>query len=318
MNNKPTTRTFSPSGSPAPRKTQGKKRPSATAASAPAMRTRGAARKGLQRIESKKRRRRTLTMLYALLGVEILAAIFTSPALTVQKVRVTGLETLPEAEQTQTLQALAVPHATNLLRVPFQRLRRDANALPWVGNATVPHSWGRAVTVNVTPRKPMFALKVGAQWYETDAARIPIRLARPTVINHLPHVVLHQETLVQPGFAVRDSGLEGAVRVLQLLPQNSSDSMQEKGVKIAKIVIDQSDNICLNMRDGMEFKFGQADDLTAKVVLVKRIYAKDPGIGQMLASINLTSPSAPACTPRAITVSPLIPGTLPLTGNVTQ
>lgn len=317
MNNKPPSRAFSPSGSHSPRKAQGKTRRSGMDADAPPRKAHGVVRKDLRPTERKKRRRRTLRFLYAVLAVEMVFAIFTSPALTVERVSVQGLETLPEAERAQTLQTLDVPRATNLLRVPFRRLRQEANALPWISNAHVPHSWGRTVTVNVTPRQPLFALKVGAQWYETDAGRIPMRIARPTVINHLPHVVYHQEIIVQPGFAVQDPALEGAVHVLQMLPQNTPASMQENSVKIAKIVIDQSDNICLNMRDGMEFKFGQSDDITAKVALVKRIYAKDPGIGQMLASINLSSPSAPACTPRAIQVSPLLPGTLLLPGNVT-
>ena len=316
MNNKPPSRAYSPSNGHAPHKSQGKK-PRSGRGAGQATKTHGVIRQGIRPAEKKKRRRRTLRLLYTVLAVELVAAIFTSPALTVEKARVVGLETLPEAERAQTLQAVDVPRATNLLRVPFQRLRQQANALPWVSNAHIPHSWGRTVTIDVTPRQPFFALKVGAQWYETDATRVPIRIARPTVINHLPHVVYHQEIVVQPGLAVQDPALEGAVHVLQMLPQNTPAAMQENGVRIAKIVIDQSDNICLNMRDGMEFKFGQSDDLTAKVALVKHIYAKDPGIGQMLASINLSSPSAPACTPRAVAVSPLIPGTPPLWGNVT-
>ncbi len=315
MNNKPPSRAYSPSNGHAPHKSQGQK-PRSGKGAVPATKTHGVINKDVRPAEKKKRRRRTLRLLYTVLAVEIVVAICASPALTVEQVRVRGLETLPETERAQTLQALDVPRATNLLRVPFRRLRQEANALPWVSNAHVPHSWGRTVTIDVTPRQPFFALKVGAQWYETDTARVPIRIARPTVINHLPHIVYHQEIIVQPGSAVQDPALEGAVHVLQMLPQNTPASMQENGVRIAKIVIDQSDNICLNMRDGMEFKFGQSDDITAKVALVKHIYAKDPAIGQMLASINLSSPSAPACTPRAVQVSPLIPGTPSLLGNV--
>ena len=321
MNNKPTTRAFSPSspsGGNAPRKSHSKTRRGGAGASASAMKAHGVMQQGPRPAELRRRRRRTVRMLYAVLGIEIIAAVFTSPALTVDKVRVKGLETLPEVERAQTLQALTLPRSTNLLRVPFQRLRRGANALPWVSEAGVPHSWGRAVTVNVTPRRPLFACKVGTEWYEMDSSRVPIRIARPTVINHLPHVVLHQEIVAQPGFAVQDTALAGAIHILQMLPQNSANTVQENRVNIAKIVIDQSDNICLNMRDGMEFKFGQADDLAAKVALVRRVYAKDPAIGQMLASINLSSPSAPACTPRAAEGSPLLPGMPLLPGNVTQ
>lgn len=314
MNHKPTNRTFAPAGSHAPRKpqgkTQGKKQRTGAKSAVPVRKAHGVVRKGIRPAELRERRRKTLKLLYAALMAEIVFAVFTSPALTIREVRVRGLDALPETERAQTLQTLNVPHGTNFLRAPFARLRRDANALPWVDDAHVPHGFGRIVTVNVTPRQPLFVLKAGTQWYETDAARVLIRAARPGVATRLPRVIYQQEMMAQPGMALHDPALEGAVRILQALPQNSGEAMQENGVKIAKIVIDQTDNICLNMRDGMEFKFGQADDLAAKVALVKHIYAKDPGIGQMLASINVSSPSAPACTPRPIQMSPLLPGAL--------
>ena len=52
------------------------------------------------------------------------------------------------------------------------------------------------------------------------------------------------------------------------------------------------------MRDGLPFHFGQPEDMDAKIKLTQAIYGKDPRIADSLASVNLTSPAAPACTPR--------------------
>ena len=64
------------------------------------------------------------------------------------------------------------------------------------------------------------------------------------------------------------------------------------------------------MRDGVAFQLGQPDDVDAKIALVNRIYAREPNIGQTLASVNLTCPSAPACTPRVAQALPSAAGPL--------
>ena len=311
MDNKPT-RYTSPTGNARPmaHKSGKKQRKRGSAKSSANIQRRMAAR-GPRPAEIRERRRRTLLALYAVLGIEIGFALLTSPALAIRKVRVYGLEGLPPVEQEQTRRALEVAQSVNWFRAPLRRLREDTRSLPWVRLASVERSYSNTLFARVTPRQPFLALKVGPTWYETDADGVPIRVARPDVASRLPHVVLQQEWAIHAGYPVGDPALTASIQILQ-------EWQQEHSARMAKIVIDQSGNICLNMRDGMKFQIGQAEDVAAKIALVKNIYARDPGIGQMLASVNLSCPSAPACTPRVAQPPPLIMGPLPPSGNVVQ
>jgi cell division septal protein FtsQ len=311
LDKKPMPRTFHSGNARPATHRPGKERRRRAAAFAPANSQRRMASRGPRPAEVRKRRHRVLITLYAVLGAEIGFALLTSPALAIRKMRVYGLADLPLWEQEQTLRALQIGSATNWFRAPLRRMREDTRGLPWVRATSVERSYSWTLFARVTPRQPFLALKVGPTWYETDADGVPIRIARPDVAKRLPHVVLQQERTVHNGLPLGDPALTAGIQILQ-------EWTQEGTVHIAKIVIDQSGNICLNMRDGMKFQIGQAEDVAAKIALVKNIYARDPGIGQMLASVNLSCPSAPACTPRAAQTAPLLMGPPLLPGNVVQ
>lgn len=107
----------------------------------------------------------------------------------------------------------------------------------------------------------------------------------------LPLVTLSRPMTVQPGIPLNDTALSAAIGILQ-------SAQREKLVRIAKIEVDQSDNICLNMQDGVAVQLGQAEDFAKKLALVERIYTWEPDIARRLIAINLSSPAWPAYTPR--------------------
>ncbi len=242
-------------------------------------------------------RSRVLLGLYAVLCVEAGAALLTSPALAIKHVRVRGLDSLPPDERQATLQTLALPRALNWFRVPLGRLRANTSSLPWVQAASVERSYSGTLFVRIAPRQPFVALKIGPTWYEADRDGVPIRPARIAIASRLPRVVMQAARPVQMGVPVGDAALNASLEILQKTTQESSSS-------ILKIVVDQSDNMCLNMRDGVQFQLGQADNIAAKIALVNGIYAREPNIGKTLAAINISCPSAPACTPRVAQALP--------------
>lgn len=242
-------------------------------------------------------RSRVLLGLYAVLCVEAIVALLTSPALAIKTMCVRGLDSLPVEEQQATLQTLALPRALNWFRVPLGRLRANASGLPWVQTASVERSYSGTLFVHIAPRQPFLALKIGPAWYEADRDGVPIRPARIAVASRLPRVVMQAARPVQMGVPVGDVALNASLEILQKTTQESSSS-------ILKIAVDQNDNICLNMRDGVQFQLGQAENIPVKIALVNGIYAREPNIGKTLAAVNISCPSAPACTPRVAQALP--------------
>ncbi len=112
-------------------------------------------------------------------------------------------------------------------------------------------------------------------------------------VPRLPLIVLNRPESVRPGVPFQDAALTAAIQILRSARQ---DSM----VRIAKIEVDQSDNICLNMQDGLSIQFGQVEDYPSKYALVRRIYSREPDIARKLVAINVSCPSFPACTPRSL------------------
>ncbi|HZO91053.1 MAG TPA: FtsQ-type POTRA domain-containing protein [Chthonomonadaceae bacterium] len=285
-----------------------------------------------------RRRRRALAVLYLLLGALLLTVAFTSPALSVKRIRLEGAEGLPAAEAEATVRAAALPPGINWLRAPVRALAARLRALPWVRTAQVTRRFPNTLQATITVRQPCVLVQTDAGLFEVDAEGVPIRPARKEMAGEskpvpsaplpfslpasvgkllwvdagpeaerlldtpeppaaervgarLPLVALAGARAVQLGVALDDPALTAAIQIWQ-------SARQDKMVRIAKIEVDQSGNICLNMLDGIPIQLGQAEDLPTKLALVRRIYAREPNIARRLVAVNLSCPSWPACTPR--------------------
>lgn len=236
-------------------------------------------------------RRRVLTVLYVALAVELMAAALASPALHVRRVRLEGIQGLEASEVALTLNAAALPTKTNWLRAPVRTLEQRLRALPWVQTAQVRRSLPDVIAAHIVLRTPRVIAQTSAGRFEVDAGGVPIRLAPAPPAAQEPLVVLDRSRAVRPGIPFNDDLLLATIQVY--------DSCRKMPmVRIAKIEVDQSDNICLNMQDGVTVQFGRTDALTAKLALLRRIYTREPDIAQRLVAINLSCPTWPACTPR--------------------
>jgi cell division septal protein FtsQ len=248
-------------------------------------------RRGGSAAEVRRTRRRALFVLSALLVIECGAAALTSPAVTIREIRLTGITALPTAESANVLLATQVPPGSNWFRVPTSRIAARLTAMPWVAAATVEKRFPDRIYVNVAPREPAAILRSGMQAVETDAEAIPIRPARAEVAASLRQVVLPDGYAFTYGRPIQDDGVRAALYILR-------STQADTTVPIAKIEVDQSDNLCLNMRDNTPIRLGQAEDLDAKLGQVRRICRSQPNLAKSFVAINLTCPSKPACTPR--------------------
>ena len=236
-------------------------------------------------------RRNTLSVLYIALGVEIIAALLTSPRLSIKQVAVRGTNGLPDAEAQSVQSAAKIPDGTNFFRAPVGPLEARLRKLPCVASASVSRRFPDSLNTKITLRQPVVIAETSAGQFETDAGGVAIRPARPEMENRLPHIVLQRPRDVQAGTTFADSALDAAILTLRTLKNDPA-------LPSAKIEVDRNDNLCLNMQDGLKVRFGSPEETDAKIKLVLDIYHREPTIARRLLAVNLSCPSWPACTPR--------------------
>jgi cell division protein FtsQ len=237
-------------------------------------------------------RRRVVAALYTLLLIECAAAALTSPAVAIREVRVSGAETLPIAEADAVSRAAQIGPGSNWFRLRSAPIAARLAAMPWVARVSVEKRFPDRCYVRVTARQPAAVVQFGGQLAEVDASAIPIRPARPEVTGRLRRVVLPPGVGLVYGALIQDDGARAALRILQ-------DTADDMTVRIAKIEVDQSDNLCLNMHDNTAIRLGPAEDLDVKLSEVRRLCRNTPDLAKSFSAIDLTCPAKPACTPRA-------------------
>lgn len=250
-------------------------------------------------------RRQVLFSLYAVLAGEVIAIAFTTPLLQIQRIQVSGAEKLPGAEAESVHEAAALPNGTNFLLASAGRMQDRVRALPWVRSAVVHRRFPHTVTVDLTLREPVAQVVTSGGRWEVDRDGLPIRNLRAGMIGQLPMIVWQHPTVVKPGTPFGDHALQSALALSRWV-------QKETFLHLAKIEVDQSDNICLNMKDGIPIKFGPDTELDSKQTLVANLYRREPDIARRLQQIDISCPSDVACTPRVILPVPasnaLLPG----------
>jgi cell division protein FtsQ len=238
-------------------------------------------------------RRQILFTLYAVLAGEVVAAAFTTPLLQIRHIQVRGVGSLPQMEIARVDEAVGLPHGTNFLLASSSQVQTRVRALPWVRSATVHRRFPQTVTVDLSLREPVAQVQTTSGRWEVDSSGIPIRTVRSEMAGRLPIVAWQRPTVVKAGTPFGDHALQTALSLFRW-------AQGESGVHVAKIEVDQSDNICLNMKDGIPIKFGPDTDLESKQTLVANLYRREPDIARRIQQIDVSCPSDVACTPRVV------------------
>ena len=247
--------------------------------------------------EIRRTRQRVLLFLYMVLGVEAAFALLTSPVFSIKHTAIKGTEGLPAAEASAVTSAVTLKPGINWFLTPVDRLQKNLATLPWIRSAKVSRHLPDRLDMQILQREPIVIVEAGARTFEVDAQGTPIRAARPEVENRLEHIVLEGHPEAQPGFPLSSQGVLTAIQIFRTL---GSDPM----VRIAKIQVDQNDNLCLNMRNGIRFLFGRNEKIETKIDLMRRALKSEPELAARVAEVNLSCPEAPACTPRIVQTPP--------------
>jgi cell division protein FtsQ len=207
----------------------------------------------------------------------------------VRHVRLGGIAVLLPQEIEQTRSAATIDPHSNLFRLRLAALEKRLSALPWVARADAHRQFPNGVAVAITPRRSAAHLEADGQDWEIDSTGVIIRPLRPGAT--LPLVTCNGLAEAEPGARVDILGIAGALKVL-------SDCTPKGGVRIAKVVVDQTGELCLNMTDNVAIRLGQEEQLSTKIDYVHRIYDEKPGIGSEVESIDLRWPESPSCVLR--------------------
>lgn len=247
--------------------------------------------------ETRRTRSRTLTALYVALAAVSIAALLTSPKLAVKRVQIAGTNGLPAAEAQAVAQAAFLPAGVNEFLAPTGKLETKLRGLPCVRQVTVSRRFPDGLQVNVILRQSVAIAQTSAGSFEVDRSGVAIRAARPEMLANLPPIALLRSRPVTIGLSLNDTGLDAA---LEALEKAHSDPF----LHIAKIEVDLTDNLCLNMQDGIKARLGSPEDIPKKIALLSAAYRQEPSLASRLLAINLSCPDWPACTPRKTAVAP--------------
>jgi hypothetical protein len=256
-------------------------------------------------------RGRVLVALAAVCAVELVYALLTSPARNVNRTTINGIagtSNLSKDEIETTRRAGALPAGTNWLLAPVGQIQKRLTSLPWVRDAHAARRLPTDIEIELDIRKPSYSLITPTGRYEVAEDNTPIRTLRRQFENSLTPIFDSYVSIPRPGAAIADAQVCMAA---QILHRTQGDTV----LRIAKIEIDQTTNIWLNMSTGVRIKFGHCEDADKKIAMIRRLLSHDQG--KRFAEINVSSPDWPAGTLRE-TVNPGEPAQVAAAGTSGQ
>lgn len=142
------------------------------------------------------------------------------------------------------------------------------------------------IVVELFERRAELTLKTQGRLYEVDPYGIAFR-----VVGHaMPGVPVVSCSVPGPitlGKQVKATIFLTARRSLQL-------AEQEKGFRVAKITIDQNNDLCLNVRDGVGIRLGQPERLDEKLEVARRLVEQVAEVRNGAEYVDVTCLEAPA------------------------
>ena len=193
--------------------------------------------------------------LVVVLGGLTVWIFYFSSLLAVTGVRVTGIDTVPEATITE---VAAAPIGEPLAKVDLTAIADRVRTLPSVADAQVTRAWPNRLEIVITERVPVVVVTDGKKYELVDATGVSFKSV-PTRPDGLP------EALVVG--ARRDVTIRSVVTVSAALPIALR-------AEVASISAASPDSITLNLGSGVKVVWGSSDDSERKAevlsVLMKR------------------------------------------------
>ena len=219
------------------------------------------------------RRRRPWLVALLLLGVLLLGGAvwvaYFSPLLVVRKVAVAGNQQL---RSEQVVAAAQVPLGVPLARQDVEAIAQRATTLPAVRAASVTRTWPDTITVTVTERRPLLAVRQPGGFAVVDADGVAFAHS-----GSLPDGVLLAEVNPSDRLLLHQVGIVAAALSGGL------------GQQVSTLAAANADRISVKLKSGVTVNWGSSADSALKAEIVVALLKS-----KRAASIDVSSPHNPA------------------------
>lgn len=218
-----------------------------------------------------------LSFLLLLLAGEITWAAFSSPWFYVTKIKPIGNRLMSSKEVKERLN---LPNHTNIFVIKKRTLISGVKKNPVVKDVRLYRLLPGTLIVQVIERKPVFVLSIGEKLYEVDHSGIPFRSVKnaysalPVISCNVPCVIVGK----RPNSSVFNTAMECLLMA------------QKMKFRVVKLSVDQSQDLCLNIRDGYQVKLGRPDRLVDKLDVAARTVDQIPEFRQRGEYIDVSCP----------------------------
>ncbi len=229
----------------------------------------------------RRRRQRSLRLLAGLGTLMVLVALAFSPLLSVDEIRVEGLDRLDEE---QVLAIAGVDPGAPMLLVDLGRVRDDLVAVPTVASAAVDREWPRRIVVRVVEERPL-ALVV-----DDRTAAVVAEGGRVLDIDRAPEEAHGESDLVRVVTDVpveRRAGewLEGpTARVVSMVAQMSPPLLG----RVDSVRLASTGSVEVKLDGGVVVLVGPPEDVPTKLLAVETVLARV--VEECLAVVDVRDP----------------------------
>ena len=239
-----------------------------------------------RRAVSRSRRKRILVRLaiLAALGGLVWVAFF-SPVLLVRDIEVVGSEQMTPDEVAA---AAAIGSDQNLLLLSTEGVESRVESLPWVADASVERMLPGSIRIRIEERTPAMILSLGAARWTIDATGHVLTSGK--AVGGLPVFANPQLEEVEPGVALSTPESTGALTAWRSLPEGLRD-------QVTTLFAPTVERVSFALADGTLIRFGAAEDLDAKNVVLTTILERLAAEGTAVEYIDVRVPTAPALGP---------------------
>jgi len=147
------------------------------------------------------------------------------------------------------------------------------------------------VWIRVWERRPHAILSDGRRFCLIQSDGFMFHMANKP-IKGMPMITVADCCPLEVGKSVTGTAARAAVEVL--------NCARREGLKLDKISVDRLGDMCLNMGSAFYVKFGQPDDATRKLSLLRKALVYKPSLAEDAAYIDMSCPIAPVWKPKVI------------------
>lgn len=223
-------------------------------------------------------RRLALNIVCALLGIVLLSFLFTSPNFYITRRKVIGADIVPQSEILKNVQ---IASGTNIFLLKRKPIETRISSNPIIKAVHLHLKLPNTLLIQVIERQAEYILDTGHAFFEVDSSGVPFRIVQkynpgiPVICYALDKNPVLGRPITIPEF-------KSAMDTLGLA--------QRAGlVGITKISVDQSNDLCLNVRDKYDIKLGRPDQLSEKLKIAVNMERK-PGLRDSLEYIDVSAP----------------------------